>query len=90
MRLTFEVGAFPNEYNNPRKPVSTKKQVTLNGEPRSFPLEASLLDIVHALDLEPDRLAIELNRMIVKRENWGETVVGAGSEIEVVQFVGGG
>jgi thiamine biosynthesis protein ThiS len=70
--------------------VSTKKQVTLNGELRSFAADATLLDIVRALDLEPDRLAIEVNRAIVKRENWGATVVGAGAEIEVVQFVGGG
>jgi thiamine biosynthesis protein ThiS len=70
--------------------VSTKKQVTLNGEARSFPAEASLLDMVRALGLEPDRLAIELNRAIVKRENWGATVAEAGAEIEVVQFVGGG
>ena len=32
--------------------MSTKKQVTLNGELRSFPAEASLLDIVHALELD--------------------------------------
>jgi thiamine biosynthesis protein ThiS len=70
--------------------VSTKKQVTLNGEPRSFPLAATLLDIVRELDLEPERLAIELNRAIVKRENWDAAVVESGSEIEVVQFVGGG
>ena len=84
------MGAFPNEYNNPRKPVSTKKQVTLNGEVRSFPVTATLLDIVRALELEPDRLAIELNRAIVKREKWDSTVVDAGAGIEVVQFVGGG
>ena len=86
----FEVGALPNEYNNPRKLVSTKKQVTLNGELLFFAAEATLLDIVHALDLQPDRLAIELNRAIVRRENWDSLVVDSGAEIEVVQFVGGG
>jgi thiamine biosynthesis protein ThiS len=70
--------------------VSTKKQVTLNGEPRSFAAEATLLDIVHELALEPERLAIELNRAIVKREKWDTTVVDSEAEIEVVQFVGGG
>ncbi len=84
------MGAFPNEYNNPRKLVSTKKQVTLNGELLFFAAEATLLDIVHALDLQPDRLAIELNRAIVRRENWDSLVVDSGAEIEVVQFVGGG
>lgn len=70
--------------------MSTKKQVTLNGEVRSFVAEATLMDIVRALELEPDRLAIELNRAIVKREKWDATVVDPGAEIELVQFVGGG
>ena len=70
--------------------MSTKNQVTLNGEVRSFPTGATLLDLVRALELEPDRLAIELNRTIVKREKWETTTVDAGAEIEVVQFVSGG
>lgn len=70
--------------------MSTKNQITLNGEPRTFPAGSTLLDIVRALGLEPDRLAIELNRTIVKRVKWDATLVDEGAEIEVVQFVGGG
>jgi thiamine biosynthesis protein ThiS len=33
---------------------------------------------------------VELDRRIVKQPRWGETVVTAGAEIEIVQFVGGG
>jgi sulfur carrier protein len=70
--------------------VLTENQVTLNGERRSFPSETTLLDVVRALDLEPERVAIEFNRAIVKREMWIRTVVESGAEIEIVQFVGGG
>jgi thiamine biosynthesis protein ThiS len=49
-----------------------------------------LLDVVRSLNLEPERVAIELNRAIVKREHWTETAIGGGAEIEIVQFVGGG
>jgi sulfur carrier protein len=70
--------------------VSTENQVTVNGERRSFPPQTTLLDIVHALNLEPDRVAIELNRAIVKREMWPGTAIAGGAEIEIVQFVGGG
>jgi thiamine biosynthesis protein ThiS len=49
-----------------------------------------LLDVVRTLHLEPDRVAIELNRAIVKREFWSATVVAGDAEIEIVQFVGGG
>ena len=70
--------------------MTSETQVTLNGEPRSFPPETSLLDVVRALDLEPERVAIELDRAIVKRDLWRATTLAAGSEIEIVQFVGGG
>ena len=73
--------------------MSTENQVTvvtLNGERRSFPPQTTLLDVVHALSLEPQRVAIELNRAIVKRERWPDTAVDGGAEIEIVQFVRGG
>ena len=78
------------DYNNPRKPVSSEKEVTVNGERRFFTPETTLLDVVHALHLEPERVAIELNREIVKRERWSRTTFEGGSGIEIVQFVGGG
>ena len=62
----------------------------MNGEVRNFPPQTTLLDVVRALNLEPERVAIELNRAIVKRELWPVTNIGGGAEIEIVQFVGGG
>jgi len=70
--------------------VSTENQVTLNGERRAFPERTTLLDLVKALNLEPERVAIEYNRTIVKRESWGSTTIDRNAEIEIVQFVGGG
>ena len=80
----------PHDYNNPRKVVSTETQVTLNGDRRSFPGQTTLLDVVKILGLEPERVAIEYNRAIVKRELWSSTVLDPDAEIEIVQFVGGG
>jgi sulfur carrier protein len=80
----------PHDYNNPRKLVSTENQVTLNGERRTFPTQTTLLEVVRALDLEPERVAIEYNRAIIKREMWPSTALENGAEIEIVQFVGGG
>jgi thiamine biosynthesis protein ThiS len=69
--------------------VTSENQVTVNGERRSFPATTTLLDVVRTLHLEPERVAIELNRAIVKREFWSATVVAGDAEIEIVQFVGG-
>jgi thiamine biosynthesis protein ThiS len=71
----------------------TENQVTsviVNGEPRSFAPQTTLLDVVRALKLDPERVAVELNRAIVKREMWSRTTIEGGAQIEIVQFVGGG
>ena len=70
--------------------MSTKNLVTINGEKRSFDSQATLHEVVTALGLEPERVAVELNRGIVKRELWQTTTFDSGAEIEIVQFVGGG
>ena len=70
--------------------MSKENQVTINGEWRNVPTGTTLLDVVRSLDLEPGQVAIELNRTIVKRHLWTSTVVDSGSELEIVQFVGGG
>jgi thiamine biosynthesis protein ThiS len=64
--------------------------ITINGERRAVEPGATLLDVVRSLGLEPERVAVELNREIVKRERWAETKVAGATEIEIVQFVGGG
>ena len=88
--MILKVGVPHSTYNNARNRLSTENLVTLNGERRNFPPQTTLLDVVRALNLEPERVAIELNRAIVKRELWSGTTVGGGAEIEIVQFVGGG
>jgi thiamine biosynthesis protein ThiS len=70
--------------------LSKENQVTVNGELRILPPHTTLLDLVRELNLEPERVAIELNRAIVKREIWPDTAITNGAEIEIVQFVGGG
>lgn len=67
--------------------------VTLNGQPKEFrQLEpgASLIEVVGALGLKADRIAIEYNGEIAQRTAWEQTSVNAGDRLEIVHFVGGG
>lgn len=64
--------------------------VVVNGEARQVPQGETIVGLVHALGLDPERLAVELDRKIVKRAQWASTALAAGAEIEIVQFVGGG
>ncbi len=64
--------------------------VMLNGQALDVPPGRTLLTLVETLGLKPDRLAIELNRKIIKPAEWKETEIRDGAEIEIVHFVGGG
>ncbi len=51
---------------------------------------ATLEDLVRELSLAPQRLAIELNGNVVRRNEWAQTILDDGDRIEIVHFVGGG
>lgn len=64
--------------------------ISVNGEQRLATEGQTILDLLLQLQIDPARVAVELDRRIVKQPRWAETVVPAGAEIEIVQFVGGG
>jgi len=70
--------------------VAQQIEIVVNGERRTVPSGQNLVEILANLGLEADRVAIELNRTIVRKSDWSTTVVTDGASLEVVQFVGGG
>ena len=67
--------------------------IQLNGQPRTFadltpPVE--LTQLIQALALKPDRIAVEHNGEIVSRATWDQAQISAGDRLEIVHFVGGG
>ena len=64
--------------------------IVLNGESQAVTEGRTILDLLYQLNLDPARVAVELNRRIVKQPQWAETVLNAGAQVEIVQFVGGG
>jgi sulfur carrier protein len=67
--------------------------LVLNGQPRTFDAlasGASLQQLVDALELKADRVALERNGEIAPRTSWAAVAVADGDRIEVVHFVGGG
>jgi len=65
-------------------------QVVLNGEPRSLPTGLTLDRLLAFLEMDPSRVAVELNGAIVRKPDWLSTEVLEGAQVEVVWFVGGG
>jgi thiazole synthase len=65
-------------------------EVTVNGEPRTVPAGQTVLGLLESLGIPPERVAVEFNRQILRRELWGTTSLAGGEQIEIVHFVGGG
>jgi len=70
-------------------PTSTVP-LLLNGEKREIPAGTSIRGLLDMLRLPADRVAVECNRAIVRKEHWAETRIEAGWVLEIVTFVGGG
>ena len=65
-------------------------EITVNGRSTEISRGQTVFDLLLALDIKPDRVAVELNREIVKQRDWSVTRVDAGAQVEIVHFVGGG
>jgi thiamine biosynthesis protein ThiS len=62
----------------------------INGEPREFSRSFSLAELITELDLPEARIAVELNRVVVRRSEWSTAMLRDEDRIEIVHFVGGG
>jgi thiamine biosynthesis protein ThiS len=65
-------------------------EIVINGELQSAPNGVTVLQLLKTLQIDPERVAVELDRKILKSPLWDETILRHGSELEIVQFVGGG
>jgi len=65
-------------------------RITLNGEPRELPGPMTVTALLEHLGIEARVVAVELNRVVIRRARFGDTRIDDGAEIEIVAFVGGG
>ena len=65
-------------------------EIVLNGEARGVSAGLTVAGLLAELGVEGGRVAVELNREIVRKAAWEATLVEAGAAVEIVQFVGGG
>jgi len=65
-------------------------EIVVNGETRQVPPGTTVTGLLELLGVAPERVAVELNRAIIKNNFWPETAVEPGAQVEIVHFVGGG
>lgn len=64
--------------------------VVVNGERQEVPPDQSVSSLLKWLQIPSDRVAVELNKKLVRKRDWDQTVVPHASQVEIVEFVGGG
>ncbi len=65
-------------------------KVFVNGESRELSGTPSLADLITQLELPATRIAVELHREVVRRNDWSGTMLNEDDRVEIVHFVGGG
>ena len=64
--------------------------IKVNGEDKSVPQNTSILELLESLKINKDRVVIEMNKKILKKESFDSTLLSENDQLEIVTFVGGG
>lgn len=65
--------------------------IKVNGEPRSFVAEASIEDVLAALQIRRERgIAVALNYSVVSQNQLKNTLLKNGDELEIIYATSGG
>jgi thiamine biosynthesis protein ThiS len=64
--------------------------IRLNGDAYTSDGPMTIAALLATLDIDPRRVAVEHNFVIVKRDQYPSIDIADGDQIEIVNFVGGG
>ena len=65
-------------------------KIQLNGKKISIHTNFGVRDLIKKYKLKEKKIAIELNGMILPKENYRKKKLKNNDKIEIVQFIGGG
>lgn len=65
-------------------------KITLNGKEKQLDSSCTLTGLIESVGQPPQRIAIQLNGTIIKRDAYDQHTVQDGDVIEMLHFVGGG
>jgi thiamine biosynthesis protein ThiS len=64
--------------------------ITLNGEEKQVPNNVTITGLLAFLNIQHQRVAVELNLEIVKKDTYDTKAVKEGDSLEIVSFMSGG
>lgn len=65
-------------------------KVFINGETREISGEMNLSGLLERFSLPRERVAVELNKEVVRKKDWDWIKISDADKIEIIHFVGGG
>ena len=65
-------------------------EIELNGAPHQLAASHSLQDLIAALELANQALAVAVNREVVPRHLWQKRVLQPSDRVDIVRAIGGG
>ena len=71
-------------------PAINLLDIELNGEPCRLPAGQTLEDLVQALGVGQQALALAVNREVVPRQQWAGRALAARDRVDIVRAIGGG
>ncbi|MFH1429812.1 MAG: sulfur carrier protein ThiS [Candidatus Margulisiibacteriota bacterium] len=64
--------------------------ITINGENRQIENELTVIDLLNIFNLKPDYTAVEINGIILKKEQYSDEHVKENDTLELIRFMEGG
>lgn len=65
-------------------------KVCINGEIKEVAGEMSLTALLRTFALPDKRIAVELNKEVIRKKDWESVLINEADKIEIIHFVGGG
>jgi len=65
-------------------------KIQLNGNSYDISIKTSLYDLLNNLSIPDDKVAIELNGIIIEKSKYIKILLKKGDKVEIVHFIGGG
>ncbi|MDO7253390.1 sulfur carrier protein ThiS [Helicobacter cappadocius] len=65
-------------------------KLIINGENKEFSENLNIQQILDNLGIESKVVAVALNSLVIKKQDWGNTIPKENDKLEFLQFMGGG
>lgn len=62
----------------------------INGDEFNFEQDLPVTEVLSFFELDQERIIVEFNGSLIKKENFNETIVRESDQLELLEFVGGG